>query len=78
MGVQVEEYETTTTSGVVEVVGGRHVLVELRSGDPGDGGDLCAGGFLAHATQIGEIFGTGFPALIYLFHLFWNLINVSV
>lgn len=44
--------ETTTDSGgVIEIVGGRHILVELRSSDTSA---RCAGGFLAHATQIGK------------------------
>ncbi|XP_022827860.1 uncharacterized protein LOC111357406 isoform X3 [Spodoptera litura] len=47
------DVETTTDgSGVMEIAGGRHILVELRSGDTSD---RCAGGFLAHATQIEPI-----------------------
>ncbi|CAD0201626.1 unnamed protein product [Chrysodeixis includens] len=47
------DVETTTDgSGVMEIAGGRHILVELRSGDTSD---KCAGGFLAHATQIEPI-----------------------
>ncbi|KAJ8723107.1 hypothetical protein PYW08_003019 [Mythimna loreyi] len=47
------DVETTTDgSGVVEIAGGRHILVELRSGDTSD---RCAGGFLAHATQMEPI-----------------------
>ncbi|CAK1555083.1 unnamed protein product [Leptosia nina] len=43
------DVETTTDSnGMVEITGGRHILVELRSSDVSD---RCAGGFLAHATQ---------------------------
>lgn len=46
--------ETTTDStGVIEIAGGRHILVELRSGDTSE---RCAGGFLAHATQVGKYF----------------------
>ncbi|XP_046977683.1 uncharacterized protein LOC124543504 [Vanessa cardui] len=48
-----DEVETTTDSGgVVEIAGGRHILVELRSGDTNE---RCAGGFLAHASQIEPI-----------------------
>ncbi|XP_052740861.1 uncharacterized protein LOC112044159 isoform X2 [Bicyclus anynana] len=48
-----DEVETTTDgSGAVEIVGGRHILVELRSTDTSE---HCAGGFLAHATQIEPI-----------------------
>ncbi|XP_045490456.1 uncharacterized protein LOC111002106 [Pieris rapae] len=39
---------TTDSSGMVEITGGRHILVELRSNDVSE---RCAGGFLAHATQ---------------------------
>ncbi|XP_049872910.1 uncharacterized protein LOC126371640 [Pectinophora gossypiella] len=47
------DVETTTDStGVVEIAGGRHILVELRSGDTSE---RCAGGFLAHATQVEPI-----------------------
>lgn len=45
--------ETTTDSGgIMEISGGRHILVELQSGDQTE---RCSGGFLAHATQIGKI-----------------------
>nr|XP_049703601.1 uncharacterized protein LOC126056081 [Helicoverpa armigera] len=43
---------TTDGSGVIEIAGGRHILVELRSDDTSD---RCAGGFLAHATQMEPI-----------------------
>ncbi|XP_052755602.1 uncharacterized protein LOC113511408 isoform X1 [Galleria mellonella] len=43
---------TTDSTGVLEIAGGRHILVELRSGDTSE---RCAGGFLAHATQIEPI-----------------------
>ncbi|KAI8421981.1 hypothetical protein MSG28_009887 [Choristoneura fumiferana] len=47
------DVETTTDgTGAVEIAGGRHILVELRSGDTSD---RCAGGFLAHASQIEPI-----------------------
>lgn len=36
--------------GAVELWGGRHVLVELRSADTSA---RCTGGFLAHAYQVG-------------------------
>ncbi|KAG6440838.1 hypothetical protein O3G_MSEX001511 [Manduca sexta] len=49
----VGDVETTTdSSGVMEIAGGRHILVELRSGDTSE---RCAGGFVAHATQIEPI-----------------------
>ncbi|XP_068617405.1 uncharacterized protein gogo [Battus philenor] len=44
--------ETTDGTGAVEVAGGRHVLVELKSLDTSE---RCAGGFLAHAYQIEPI-----------------------
>ncbi|XP_013193628.1 uncharacterized protein LOC106137362 [Amyelois transitella] len=47
-----DEVATTTDTGVVEIAGGRHILVELRSGDTSE---RCAGGFLAHATQVEPI-----------------------
>ncbi|VVC99518.1 unnamed protein product [Leptidea sinapis] len=37
---------------MVEIAGGRHILVELRSADTSP---RCAGGFLAHATQIEDL-----------------------
>lgn len=54
--------ETTTDSGgVIEIVGGRHILVELRSSDTSA---RCAGGFLAHATQIGKFSSLPLGSLI--------------
>ncbi|XP_038214003.1 uncharacterized protein LOC119833867 isoform X1 [Zerene cesonia] len=48
-----EDVETTTdSSGMVEIAGGRHILIELRSADTSE---RCTGGFLAHATQIEPI-----------------------
>ncbi|XP_041980304.1 uncharacterized protein LOC121733963 [Aricia agestis] len=43
------ETELPTDGGVIELAGGRHILVELRSSDTSE---RCAGGFLAHATQV--------------------------
>ncbi|CAB3246694.1 unnamed protein product [Arctia plantaginis] len=43
---------TTDSSGAIEISGGSHVLVELSSGDTSN---RCAGGFLAHATQVEPI-----------------------
>lgn len=49
---KVGDVETTTdSSGVMEIAGGRHILVELRSGETSE---RCAGGFLAHAMQVGK------------------------
>ncbi|KAL4709558.1 hypothetical protein ACJJTC_007289 [Scirpophaga incertulas] len=49
----VGDVETTTDStGVMEIAGGRHILVELRSADTSE---RCAGGFLAHASQMEPI-----------------------
>ncbi|RVE55045.1 hypothetical protein evm_000412 [Chilo suppressalis] len=49
----VGDVETTTdSSGVMEIAGGRHILVELRSSDTSE---RCAGGFLAHASQVEPI-----------------------
>ncbi|KAL0830832.1 hypothetical protein ABMA28_002946 [Loxostege sticticalis] len=49
----VGDVETTTDSaGVMEIAGGRHILIELRSGNRSE---RCAGGFLAHASQIEPI-----------------------
>ncbi|CAG9135397.1 unnamed protein product [Plutella xylostella] len=42
---------TRLEGGAVELAGGRHILVELRSADTSD---ACAGGFLAHAMQMGK------------------------
>ncbi|KAJ2951279.1 hypothetical protein O0L34_g5679 [Tuta absoluta] len=39
---------TTDPAGLIEIAGGRHILVELKSGDTSE---RCAGGFLAHAMQ---------------------------
>ncbi|KAG7299264.1 hypothetical protein JYU34_017822 [Plutella xylostella] len=43
---------TRLEGGAVELAGGRHILVELRSADTSD---ACAGGFLAHAMQMEPI-----------------------
>ncbi|XP_047990679.1 uncharacterized protein LOC125229781 [Leguminivora glycinivorella] len=53
----VGDAETTTdSSGAIEIAGGGHILVELRSGDAKNQADQnCAGGFLAHASQIEPI-----------------------
>ncbi|XP_012545253.2 uncharacterized protein LOC101743882 [Bombyx mori] len=47
------DVETTTDStGAMEIAGGQHILVELRSGDTSE---HCSGGFLAHASQVEPI-----------------------
>ncbi|CAG4935189.1 unnamed protein product [Parnassius apollo] len=47
------DVETTTDgTGVIEIAGGRHILVELKSADTSE---RCTGGFLAHAYQIEPI-----------------------
>lgn len=52
INVQAGDVETTTDSGgVIEIAGGRHVLVELKSGDTSE---KCVGGFLGHAIQVGK------------------------
>ncbi|XP_063381524.1 uncharacterized protein LOC134668013 [Cydia fagiglandana] len=53
----VGDVETTTdSSGAIEIAGGGHILVELRSGEAKNQADQnCAGGFLAHASQIEPI-----------------------
>ncbi|CAG4935172.1 unnamed protein product [Parnassius apollo] len=47
------DVETTTDgTGVIEIAGGRNILVELKSADTSE---RCTGGFLAHAYQIEPI-----------------------
>ncbi|KOB69317.1 Uncharacterized protein OBRU01_17035, partial [Operophtera brumata] len=49
--LQAGDVETTTDSGGnIEIAGGRHILVELKSGDTSE---KCTGGFLGHAIQVG-------------------------